>query len=439
MTGASGVRVNGGTPPDLMSETEQLREVFPLSAGLDLSAIDEIVIKGRRLLRYPNSRFCDEQGHQVDITALLRQSNDDLEPLTALDFTTLTNSPQISRLWADESEWFPMLETVGFGGPGGEGKTLIAHGIATAVALGKTYLGINFNRMKAALALCEDRHDDAYLRQVDINRRFSCEMTDLAAQLLILPRRGKRNALAIYNPETGEMEPTPFFHQLLAALKVFGAKFVVLDTRSDVFRGNQNDEHQARDFVRFITDRIAEELGGVVLLLYQPSRAGRDDGSGESGSVQWDAAFRCRLVLFPAKENDDPEIRRLVRKKANFAAKGEEIVLRWHKGVFIRDVEFEAELPDYEIISAKHKAQEVFLELLDLRNSQNRPVNTSRNSTYYAPKVFFKHDRGERAKLSELEYAMEALLKKGDILNEEYGPPSDRRTRLVQALSVAHS
>src|SRR5262249_1298538 len=289
--------------------------------------------------------------------------------------------------------------------------------------------------------LCEDRHNNAYLRQADINRYFGCTMRDLAGRLLTLPRRSKHNALAIFDHD-GNFELTPFFFQLLADLKAFGAKFVVLDGRSDVFPGNQNDEHQARDFVRHVTDRIAEETGGIVIMLYQPSRGGRPtsmggDGSGESGSVQWDAAFRCRLVLNPANpDKDEPEIRHLVRKKSNFSPKGEEITLRWQRGVFIRDDEWDAARPSGEINLDKHKAQRLFLEFLDLRNNQGRPVSASRNSSEYAVKAAMKHwagtDEGKGVKFAELEYAMEALLKKAEITNQEYGPPSRPQKRLVR-------
>jgi len=92
---------------------------------------------------------------------------------------------------------------------------------------------------------------------------------------------------------------------LLGELKAFGSKFTVLDPRADVFWGNQNDERHARRFVRDIIDRIAEETDGLCLMLYQPSRSGRQDGTGESGSVQWDAAFRASILLEGAKKDEE--------------------------------------------------------------------------------------------------------------------------------------
>ena len=46
-----------------------------------------------------------------------------------------------------------------------------------------------------------------------------------------------------------------------------------------------------------------------MLLIYHPSRAGMIEGDYQSGSVQWNSAYRARLVLTrpPAdgKEDDD--------------------------------------------------------------------------------------------------------------------------------------
>jgi RecA-family ATPase len=396
-------RYNGQASPDLQAEAAYLRGVY--RAG----------------------------GHDDEAEVDLQDQ--------ALDFATLADVPPIKRLWADDHEFFPILETVGLGGPGGEGKTLVACGMATAVALGKSYLGIGFQQMKAALLLCEDRHDDAYLRQADINRYFGIAMKQLAGQLLILPRRGKRNALAVYNPDSGEMESTEFFGRLLAMLKVFEAKFVVIDTRSDVFRGNQNDEHQARDFVRFITDRIAEELGGVVVLLYQPSRAGRSDGSGESGSVQWDAAFRCRLVLRTADSNagDDERVRHLEKKKSNWSAKGETIDMIWNKGVFWLLAEYEAdELRDQsvpEVVSALNRTRRIFRTLFD-KHSKFGPLSNARTSPNYAPKVFEQDGAAEGIMAPAFAKAMLDLLDAGELRREPYGPAWRNQFHLVSAGAV---
>jgi RecA-family ATPase len=359
--------------------------------------------------------------------------NHPLEALEALDFTTLVDDPRISRQWA-VADWLPLLETIGFGGPGGEGKTLLAQMFATAAALGRGCLGLNFEEMRATLVLCEDRHDDAYLRQVDINRAFGCRMADLAGRLTIYPRRKNRhNYLGIFDQD-GELHPTVFFEQLLTELKASGSKFNVIDPRADVFRGNQNDERHARLFVRQITDRIAEETGGLCLMLYQPSRSGRQDGTGESGSVQWDAAFRCRMLLNPAGDDDDPNIRHLVRKKSNFSAKNEKIDILWDRGVFIREEEATARQSVYEIAAQINKNRAVFLRLLDKFEQQKRSVSSSPNAANFAPKQFAKERAAEGCKEPALERVMRELFDENVITNVSYGPGL-RKTKIGKVVA----
>lgn len=356
-----------------------------------------------------------------------------LEASEALDFATLADHPSFTREWGIE-DWFPLLETTGCGGPGGEGKTLLASQLATAHALERPWLSMPVEPMKAALVLCEDRTNDAHLRQVDINRYYGARMADLDGRLLVLPRRNKQhNYLGIFDQD-GELHLTTWFDQLVKQLKAFGARMTVLDGRSDIFRGNQNDERHARMFVRKVTDRIAEETEGYCALLYQPSRAGRVDGTGEAGSSQWDAAFRARGVLLPAEPDDDPATRRLVRKKSNFAAKGTEIEIRWHNGVFVSAEELDAARPAYELAAERSKGERVFLALLRQFTQQQRRVSASPTAGNYAPKEFAKEPGAEGCKQSAFESAMRTLLAQHVVANEPYGPPSKAQMRLVQVV-----
>ena len=150
---------------------------------------------------------------------------------------------------------------------------------------------------------------------------------------------------------------------------------------------------------------------GLCMMLYQPSRSGRLDGTGESGSVQWDAAFRCRTLLEPAKKDQDPRTRRLVRKKSNFSAKDAEIEIQWHKGVFVRSEEIDAAIPGYEIAARRMKAERVFLSMLDHFNQRNLHVSLSPSSHNYALKKFAADkSHAEGCTKEEFETAMHSLL-----------------------------
>lgn len=186
--------------------------------------------------------------------------------------------------------------------------------------------------------------------------------------------------------------------------------------------------------MRCITDRIAEETGGLCMLLYQPSRAGRNDG--ESGSVQWDAAFRSRIMI-TSPDPEDLTVRQLTRIKSNFSAKGETIELRWNKsGVFLRQEEIDAQTPSYEVAARLNKPRRVFLNLLDKFTKQNRPVSEAVSSPNYAPKVFAAEEAAEGCDSDSLANAMRRLFDAGEIINLAYGPPSRPSRRIVKVVET---
>lgn len=338
-----------------------------------------------------------------------------------LDPLRLENDPQITRQWLVEG-WLPMGETCGLGGAGGEGKTLSAHQLATVAALGYgEWLGMRVTPMKAALVLCEDNANDTHWRQVKINRLYKCSMQDLAGELFLLPRReAESNYLATFD-KNNNMTLTPFFHELLAELKAFGVRLVVLDTREDVFNGDQNSPIHARKFVRGVCDRIARELNGIVLLVYHPSRTGMSEGDYQSGSVQWNSAYRARLVL--SRGDDAARVLSLI--KTNLAPPAEAIQITWQDGAFIRKPVDSGLSRRAEI----DKAHRVFQQLRDSYEKQGRPVSVAKQGNY-APRVFAADPDCEGCEEQHLEQAMLELLKEGKIVSRK--PSGERSARLVK-------
>jgi RecA-family ATPase len=354
-----------------------------------------------------------------------------LAPWHHLDLVRLQGIAVPVRRWIVPG-WVPALETTGLSGPGGDGKTLLAQMLATAAALGKPWLGIELAPIKTFLVLCEDREADIHIRQVNINRLYECDFADLANMRPVPRRADAHNRLMIFDRD-GVGHLTTFFFQLLEQVKAFGAELTILDTRADLFLGNQNDEDQARTFIRLATDRIAEETGGACLLIYHPSRAGMRDGSGEAGSVQWDAAFRSRVFLQRAKPEEDapedPYARVLTRKKSNFALRDETIEMKWEDGVFIR-----TDTPEPSGIFAsiqKQKAERVFLELVRKTAGEGQHVSNSSNAGNYAPKIFAGRPDSERVSKKHFVGAMKTLFAQNKIRMEPYGYPSKGYSRIV--------
>jgi RecA-family ATPase len=189
----------------------------------------------------------------------------------------------------------------------------------------------------------------------------------------------------------------------------FGASLWIFDTAADGFGGNQNDMGHARLFVQRL-NAVARHIGGGVLLIAHPSRAGMNDGSGSSGSVQWDAAVRSRLYLdFPDKDGGDTDGRILTRIKSNYAARGDTIELRWSRGAFV--AEGGAQRPD---------AATVFLTLLDRMTEEKQWLSNNARAGNYAPRLFVSRPERQGYRRGDFERAMQALFAMHEIEMEEY-------------------
>ena len=113
----------------------------------------------------------------------------------------------------------------------------------------------------------------------------------------------------------------------------------------------------------------------------------------------------------------------LERRKANYAARNDELRLRWREGVI------ELERPDSPGLTAfgKVDAKDVFLALLRESQNQGRPVSANSRSGNYAPREFARKPREQRHDFKEGDFAkaMERLFSEGKIESVEYGRKSD--------------
>jgi len=355
------------------------------------------------------------------------QSKEQSTPLRIVDPRVFEGKPVPDRRWIVHG-WIPCGCATALYGPGGFGKSLLALQLMTAAALGKPWLGVPITPVRSLGIFCEDDEDELQRRQAAINYQlYGCGFADLG-DMRWMPRLGENNLIMVPSRKTGQMTPTGFFEQICAAARDFEAELIVIDTVADTFGGNQNDAGQVRQYVQYGLGRLARAIGGgAVLACPHPSRAGIYAGSGESGSVQWDAAFRSRLYLSAPKEDDDDptdlNARVLTRKKANYAVRDETIDLCWHDGVLGAVGESSDERPD---------AATVFLDILDKMTAERQALSHKSRSGNYAPKLFTTRPERRGYGQRDFERAMQALLKMRTIGLEEYGSPSDLRQKIVR-------
>jgi RecA-family ATPase len=318
------------------------------------------------------------------------------------------------------------------GGDGGTGKSLIAAQLATCPLTGATWLGrVVFEEGPVIFLSAEDELDELHRRFASIAEHQGSKFESLSG-LHLLPLVGVDALLAVSTP-AGTLEPTALFHAIEGQIRKICPRLVVLDNLSDVFGGDENSRVQARQFVTMLR-RWCAKYDLTLVLLAHPSLSGMTSGSGTSGSTAWNNSVRSRLYLERVKkgaEEDDPDIRVLKSKKANYSRGGSEIRLRWDRGVF----KSEGEGQSPTATAAAAHADRVFLDLVQTYAVEGRQVGATKGHGY-APAAFAEDKRAGGITNRALTDAMNRLFKAGKIRSDESGPPSRRRKFLVLAESA---
>jgi RecA-family ATPase len=361
-----------------------------------------------------------------------------LEPLEIIAPDALEGRAVPDRQWIWE-DWIPLGAVTALYGDGGAGKSLLALQLMTACATGRPFLEHDVAACKALGVFCEDDGDELHRRQAALNRALGLSFADLG-QMRWISRVGNENLLMTFTAD-GRGVPTPFFFQILDAARAFGARVVVIDTAADAFAGNENIRTQVRQFIALLT-RLAREIGGAVILLAHPSQTGKASGSGDGGSTAWNNSVRSRLYFRrPAQadakgeeargdEGADPDLRILSRLKANYAAAGVDLTLRYDRGAFV-GASGEAGAFGAQTPRRLREAEEAFVAGLGDLAAKNMRCNVHKGQANYAPKALREFsDHAAAFSETELKGAMHRLIKAGRVASVEEGPKSRRRSFL---------
>jgi len=218
-------------------------------------------------------------------------------------------------------------------GDGGIGKSLLMQQLMTSAVMGWPFLGLSCQAGRALFFGAEDDADELWRRQYDINRSLGLAMTDISeAGLWLAPRVGYENTLSRLDRKDWRMQPTKLFEMLLARCLDEGITYVVIDTATQTFAGNQNDEQQVVQFCNQLR-RLAVAIQGVVIMTKHPSVSGRALGTGESGSVAWSNSVRSRLYM----TKDKALGLTLASRKSNYGPADLEIPIMWSKGAYVEN------------------------------------------------------------------------------------------------------
>ncbi|MBG0795907.1 AAA family ATPase [Methylocystis sp. H62] len=322
------------------------------------------------------------------------------------------------------ADLIPAANVTILSGDGATGKSLLALQLAAATATGTEWIGTAPAPGRVLFLSAEDELDELHRRLAAINR----ERADLS-ELFICPLAGADAVMASPTPRDGLLAETPIFAALKREANKLKPALIVLDTLADIFGGDEIKKVHARQFIAMLRG-VALENDAAIVLLSHPSLSGMASGSGTSGNTAWNNSVRSRLY-FERRKNadgseDDTDIRSLSVKKANRAASGAPIVVRYSDGRFVLDKDCSSSSEQ------ERRAERVFLSLLAQFDSEGRAVSHL-PSNAYAPALFAKHQNAERLGKAKLSAAMDRLFAKAAIRVEETGPPSKRRQRIVAA------
>jgi hypothetical protein len=267
------------------------------------------------------------------ITQETPQEGLEVEPIFVGD---LTGEPK-KREWI-VPDWIPKGVVSSLSGDGGMGKTLLAQQLLYAAGVGGKWLGIDIPPMRGLGVFCEDDEDELHRRHNAIKSDLGHAVGNPFTDTWIWPRVGFDNLLVTFDKDNKPLI-SPFFAQIMRNVLEKKIGLLVLDTIADLFGGNEIIRAQVNYFIKATCGAFikqAKDTGFVltVILLSHPSQAGRNSGSGESGSTAWNNAVRARLYL-TRPEDGLPEQRVLTRKKSNYSASGDDVKLDliWKEGV----------------------------------------------------------------------------------------------------------
>jgi RecA-family ATPase len=337
----------------------------------------------------------------------------------------LTQEPT-ARRWL-VADLIPAGQVTELRGDGGAGKSTLALQLCVSAVTGAPWLRLPVEHHGPAFYLAsEDDADELRRRLFAIAEQATIDR-DALGDLLVWPLATEDPALVAQGPMG--VGPTARWAQLVAHVEQLRPAVIVLDSRADVFAGEEINRQQVRGFIGRLRE-LAIRVGAAVVVLAHPSQSGKADRTGNSGSTHWGNAVRSALYLSHVIGHDgEPhgDMRVLSVVKSNYGPGGLTLPLRWQAGVFVSEWTGAAPLSRDE---ERAKVDELFLILLAERNAQGRIVS-DRTGPNFAPAVFAKMPRAAGVTSSGFREAMERLFEANRIAVIEVGRPSNSRKKLI--------
>ncbi|MBL8553704.1 MAG: AAA family ATPase [Phenylobacterium sp.] len=349
-------------------------------------------------------------------------------PLRASD---LLKNPPPSRQWMVR-DLIPASQVTELRGDGGGGKSTLALQLCVSVVAEAPWLGMAIEHGGPAFYLAsEDDTDELHRRLSAIAGQAGVDRTALN-DLHVWPLATEDPALAA--PSGQGIGQTQRWAELVEHIERIRPALVVLDSRADVFAGEEINRQQVRAFIGWLRE-LAVRTGVAVVVLAHPSQSGKSDGTGNSGSTHWGNAVRSALYLSVVKGHDgeaDTGKRQLAVVKSNYGPGGISLRLSWSAGAFVN--EHGGAVP-LSVDEERLRVDRLFLSLLDKCEAQGRIVS-DRSGPNYAPAAFARMPAAAGVTAPGFKVAMERLFHANRIRVVRTGRPSNGRWKLERVTAA---
>lgn len=354
----------------------------------------------------------------------------DTPPPPILCAATLAGRKLTPRPWL-VPDMIPGEQVTTLDGDGGLGKSTLALQLGVAVVANRRWLGQIVKCGSVIYVAAEDDINELHRRLSNICVHYTVGLEDLS-DLHLWPLAEHDPALVTAGRDDSLIK-TRRWHELEAAVAEIQPTLLVLDSRADVFGGNEISRAQARGFIGMLR-ALAVRCKLSILILAHPSLSGMSSGSGSSGSTHWRNAVRAALYLTKPEDVEglpDLDARLLEVKKSNYGPAGASIKLRWSVGSFeLADAPSGLGLPTREAAIAG--VDDCFMRMLVQYNAQGRNVS-DRAGANFAPALFAQDPAAGGIRKDAFTGAMNRLFAAGRLAVEEIGPPSRRLRKIVRA------
>lgn len=367
--------------------------------------------------RDPPPEGVPERPYKATVTPL--KPPDTAKPKRApLDWSRLAGLEPPERRWAIKG-WLGFGHVTLMVGSGGIGKTLLAQQMASCLALGKPFIGDIPEPLTCLMWACEDDHDELWRRQVALARWCNVGLEAFAGGLVIVPRHGLDNAIAV--SDFGNVAFTPRLAELEEQANDLRADVVILDNAGQVYGAGENDRHAVTAFLNALSGALP---GRALLLLAHPSRS---SGSEFSGSSAWENVTRTRLYLgatLPGEKPDEEpadDVRYLARRKANYSPRD------WRRMTYAEGALTVEEQAGGMVEKIKAgRAERAILAALQKLATMGLHGTHGKRSANFLPKMMAEYHLDEGIASRELTAAMRALMVDGRIKTEKIGTSQNR-------------